>query len=542
MKKFFLPFSILVLAGLLRIGWLNVVPPSLSWDEVSLGYNAWSILKTGKDEFGNHLPMLFRAFDEFKLPGYIYLTVLSEAIFGLNEWGVRLPSAFFGTLTVIVFYFLLQELFDNSKTAIRNSLICSFLLAINPWHINFSRGAFETNLSLFFFLVGILFLFKSLKKPLFYLFASVFFVFSLATYYTARVTLPFVLFVFVIVFKKEVLNKKTIKFIILSLFIGILLLIPLIKETFFSEGGFARVSQVSIFVHNKTLVESYAQEIARQNNSLLARVFYNRRFAYFLTFAESYLKSFSPDFLFVNGVWMSGLFYLWEVITIPLGLVSVFSSANRWKWIILTWFFANPISGALSIGAPNAFRNLLNIPPMVIFSGLGVAKILDWISTKKLRLLSLTAFSFIVAFFFLDFCLLYFDYTPFRKALDLGDGYKQLAEVLKEKQKNYDRIWVTGDYWRPYIHLLFHLKYDPALFQKSGNVSGFSLFRFGKAKWDNEGLDLSQVNLSELKEGKTLFALSDNDYQNQLKKGTVFSSKTPLNGLIAKNVFWLLEL
>src|SRR3989344_6701054 len=91
---------IIVLAAILRFWHVTQTPPALYWDEVSLGYNAYSILKTARDEHGKFLPLTnFGAFGDYKPPAYIYATVPSIAVFGLNEFAVRFPSALFGTLT-----------------------------------------------------------------------------------------------------------------------------------------------------------------------------------------------------------------------------------------------------------------------------------------------------------------------------------------------------------------------------------------------------------------------------------------------------------
>src|SRR2546430_12052414 len=102
---------ILGLAFILRF--FGAVPPSLDWDETSLGYNAYSILKTGADEYGSRLPLSFRSFDDYKPPVYVYLTVPSVAVFGLTELAVRLPAAALGVVAVIAVYFFVLELLYN---------------------------------------------------------------------------------------------------------------------------------------------------------------------------------------------------------------------------------------------------------------------------------------------------------------------------------------------------------------------------------------------------------------------------------------------
>src|SRR3990167_9264559 len=119
MKKNFLIFLVLFLAFVLRFYHLNLTPPSLYWDEASLGYNAYSILKTARDEHNRFLPLTnFAAFGDYKPPGYIYLAVPTIAAFGLNDFSIRFPSAFFGVLTVLITYLLTKKLWKNEKIAI----------------------------------------------------------------------------------------------------------------------------------------------------------------------------------------------------------------------------------------------------------------------------------------------------------------------------------------------------------------------------------------------------------------------------------------
>src|SRR6266480_6259624 len=98
---------IILLAGLLRFYQLGVNPPSLTWDEVAWGYNAYSLGLDGKDEFGRFFPYDYlESFGDFKPPVYAYLDILPVKIFGLNEFATRFPSALFGTFTVVATFFL----------------------------------------------------------------------------------------------------------------------------------------------------------------------------------------------------------------------------------------------------------------------------------------------------------------------------------------------------------------------------------------------------------------------------------------------------
>src|SRR6476469_999965 len=99
--RHFLSFSLIaficifLLGSFLRFHNLASNPPGLNWDEVAFGYNAHSIIETGRDEYGQYYPIYFRSLDDYKLPVYVYMTVASEKIFGYTNFAVRFPSAFF---------------------------------------------------------------------------------------------------------------------------------------------------------------------------------------------------------------------------------------------------------------------------------------------------------------------------------------------------------------------------------------------------------------------------------------------------------------
>src|SRR3990170_6422178 len=152
--------AILLLCVILRLYKITKVPISLNWDEASNAYNAYSILNTAEDEYGNFLPLANRSFDDYKPPAYMYFTVPTVWIFGLSEFAARLPSAIFGVLTCITIFFLAKKLTNSNAI----SYTSFFLLSITPWHIQFSRAGFEANVGLFFVVSGLTFLLYSISK------------------------------------------------------------------------------------------------------------------------------------------------------------------------------------------------------------------------------------------------------------------------------------------------------------------------------------------------------------------------------------------
>ena len=109
LRKKLLLLSVLVLASFLRLFCLGGYP-SLNADEAAIGYNAWSLIQTGKDEHGNSWPIHFKSFGDFKPGGYFYIVLPFVKLLGLNEWAVRLPSALMATATIYLVY-LLAKLF-----------------------------------------------------------------------------------------------------------------------------------------------------------------------------------------------------------------------------------------------------------------------------------------------------------------------------------------------------------------------------------------------------------------------------------------------
>src|SRR3989339_722706 len=116
---------VLALGFLLRIAFLGSVPAGFTPDEASQGYAAYSLLKTGKDEWGIGWPIAsFRAFADYRAPLQTYLIIPTVAVFGLNEFAVRLPSAITGTLAVLAIFLLVGFLFPDRK---KIPLIAAFL-------------------------------------------------------------------------------------------------------------------------------------------------------------------------------------------------------------------------------------------------------------------------------------------------------------------------------------------------------------------------------------------------------------------------------
>ena len=135
MKKYF--FSILLIlilsvAIFLRVYNLNQAPPGVWYDEAYNGLDAIKAMETG--DYKIFYP------ENYGREGlYINILAISFKIFGVNNFALRFPSAFFGILTIVGFYFLLKNLKLNKTTI----LLGIFTLTTSFYHLNFSRIAFR---------------------------------------------------------------------------------------------------------------------------------------------------------------------------------------------------------------------------------------------------------------------------------------------------------------------------------------------------------------------------------------------------------------
>ncbi len=214
-------FLLIIVGGCLRLFFLDQFPPSPNWDEVSLGYNAYSILLTGHDEWGVRLPTIFRAFGDYKLPGFIYLLTPLIQILGLSTFSIRLLSGVSGLFNIFLIFFISHHFTKKYWIAI----LSAFIMCVSPWSFFVSRVALEANLGLFLFLLGLSLLISKRLLP-----AILFLGLSAWTYNSFRIFTP----LFIILY--SVFNYHKIKISILHYSLFIILFIPIFIQLLSSSG------------------------------------------------------------------------------------------------------------------------------------------------------------------------------------------------------------------------------------------------------------------------------------------------------------------
>lgn len=496
----YLLFSIAALAFLLRVVFLDTYPVSVSWDEAAIGYNAYSILKTGKDEYGHQFPVLFQSFNDYKLPGYVYSVALSEMVFGLGPFAVRFPSAVYGTLTVFAFFFLVRELVksiekpEKAHYSAYVPYLAAFMLAISPWHIQFSRGGYEANGQLFFLTLGFYFLLKAIQVPRYYYGAALVLGISFYFYYTTRILTPLLGILFLVLFYKEVCSS--LRTVLISALVFIVVLLPLIPHLIGDSN--TRVTTVSIFNDNNPQYP-YTQELARNPDSIISKLLYNRRYGIVHQFLENYARNNSFEYLFVNGdlyprhdIFGIGMLYVWEWPFVLLGLFVLVKLKSRIKWFFVGWLVFGAIPASLTTGAPHALRTLSTLPAFLLLTALGLWQLLEWLHKKPLwRWVGSAVVVFIACVFLVQYLFFYYDVSMRKYATDWGDGHKQLVQYISSVEDNYDEIHVSGTFFKPYIYFLFYKKYDPARYQaEMESDKKFSKYIFYPADWEDSGKSL----------------------------------------------------
>ncbi len=521
MSKKILLFLILiiVLASGLRLWELGKVPSSPDWDEVALGYNAYSIMQTGRDEYGKFLPIILRSFDDYKPALYAYLTIPSISIFGLNVTAVRLPSAVFGILTILAVFFLVKELFKKENIA----LLTSFLLAISPWHIQFSRVAFEANVGVALNVFGILFFLKAFKKPWFLLLSSLIWGLSLHIYQSEKVFVPLLIGILLLSFRKEFLAIGK-KYIYTALIIFVIISMPLIHFTLTNKDALSRAKGVSIF-SNTSIIEANTEKIARDgmNNDILGLVLDNRRVEFAKYIVGGYLAHLDLNWLFIKGDIARhhapgmGLMYLVELPFLLIGIYSlVFGKFGKTtKMFIVLWFLIVPIPASVTNDVPHAVRAINFLPVLQILTAIGVIYVLEKISNFQIRYLIFSLFFILFIFNFIYYLNQYFVQQNYFHARYWQYGYEGIVGNIVSTKKNYNKIIVsnTGTMDQSYMFFLFYLKYDPHKYLSEGGTLTGSIE--GKNKFAN--FEFRKFNYYEEKESNILLIGSPFDFQEEFR-------------------------
>ncbi len=459
-------FAILVLASILRLPLLSNHPIGFTPDEASFGYDAYSILKTGKDQWGESFPLTLRSFGDSKLPLYTYLTIPSVAIFGLNEFSTRLPNAIIGILAVLATYLMTRELFKKENLA----LFAALLLAISPWHVALSRGAFEANLTVFFMSMGVwLFLIER------YFLSSLLFGLNIFSYHSARMITPLIIG-FLLVANKNKFNfrKNIVSVLFFVVFFGVAVFQVL-------NGGSSRAADVTIFNPTDKWMGVYNKRYEAVFDGMpnaLAKIFSNKITYLFDQISNSYSTYLSPQFLFTLGPSEStygmltghGVLYLIEAIFIITFIWFLFRDGWKDKNLIFIcfWILISIIPASLTKGPGYAGnRAAIMMPAIQVLSAFGAILLYEILikkfNKKMINILYISVLTLSLIFFIQEYL--------YRQSRDGAEGMlygrREMMDTIKEIGENYKTIIISRSLSEPQIYVAFYTKYDPRLHQQA---------------------------------------------------------------------------
>lgn len=489
MKKFdykkFVLILIIALGFFLRIFRISYAPPSLNWDEAAIGYNAYSILKTGKDEYGYRMPLSFRSFDDFKPPIYSYLTTISIMLFGLNELSTRLVAIIAGTVSIFLVYLIGKKLFGQKA-----AIFAAAFMAIQPWSVHFSRAAFEATVALPITLLGVYFLLVAQSKNSFkmLLFSLAFTIIATYAYYANRALfIPSIAIILYfgrnIIKGKDKIKKTIITILIFSLPIMWLML---------AGGGLKRFNHTSIF------------SILGNFDGSFFSLTKNKLYFIAKNITARYLSYFSPANLFVRGtpepiqqIHGFSVFFPIQFIFILIG--SYYLAKNYKKYpIFLIFLFLFPTPAAITWNWFSEVRVLPFFAFLTIIAGHGLNQLISLLS-KKSKLLSVVTLSGLGIIFLNSFAVLLttlFLYIPYAEKGDWQFGFREIMNEIKPYYENYDQVILETGHAQPHIFTLFYLQYNPAKYQESIGCPDcvpiprfnwdFGNFKFRKIYWPED--------------------------------------------------------
>ncbi len=440
--------AILLLAAALRFPELERVPPPFNVDEACNAYDAYAILRTGRDQWGRPWPITFRAFNDYRRPATIYAAVPFVALFGLTIFAIRAAAALWGWLCVLFVHRLARDMFGRSA-----GLSAALMLALSPWHITFSRVGLEASgpmLTVLTLALWSLWRWHRTHRRRWLTASAASFALTFYTYTTMQAFIPLLLGVMAVIFRRELWAHRA-DVLRATLLLGLLVL-PLVVALTTTPATWNRLHAVTVLRPDVPLAEGM-RRIVRQ-----------------------WLGHFSPVYLFLRGDAQPvhhdqgfGMLYWADALFLLLGIRALF----RWKRdrkavaILVAWLILGPVPAALTVedmGTPHAMRGLAILPAWSLLSGLGLAS-LGEVRHVRLRAVLIGALLGALAWNARLVLHHYFTVYPVEAARAFEYGLREAMAYVAEHEAEYETIVLTDWISQPHIFAVFFLRYDPRLFQ-----------------------------------------------------------------------------
>lgn len=437
-KEEILLFFIFMLGAFARIVAIEKFPNALNVDEASSGYDAYSLMKWGKDRGGNSYPVYLYAWGSGQSVLYSYLMIPIIAIMGLTEYSIRLPMAITGTISLYVFYYLIKNIFNSKKYGI----ISTAFFAVCPWHIMKCRWGMECNIFPDLILLASLLLILGLKKKntIFQILAFIVLAISSYSYGTSYLFLPvFVLIALVyLIQKKELSIKKSIIYLLIMFVLCIPIILYIAINTFNLEQ--IAIGKITI---PKLLINRYDE---------VSTVFSGNIFENCVNNLLETLKILiiQNDKLEWNAIPQYGLFYLISIVFFIIGLRACIKKykENNLNQIMNIWM----ISAIILCAFCEANINRINIImiPCIYYISVGLSEFL-----MKYKQMTICIF-IIYAVLFIEFIYSYTN-KDYNKYYTFASGIEEVVDYCKQHDSN---VYCMYSFKEPFIYFMFYGQED----------------------------------------------------------------------------------
>ncbi len=452
----------------LRVVRLDRSPPGLAQDEACNGYDAYSILETGRDQHGNFMPLVMQGFNDYRMPLFDYSLVPFVAAFGLKPASVRLCAAMWGVVDVAAIALLAGVLLGWPGAA-----IAALLVAFSPWHLPISRFAIATATgsatvdlamaSFFLWLIG--------RKGRWLLLSGLFFGLSLYSYPITKAFVPLMIGWLALFYWRDLMRSARTAAIAMSLVV--LLALP----------------QGVMLLRHAAAMQARFMDTTVFNSGGSTRDHLN-------LFGSGFASYFSPSYLFLDGDANPtrldppgfGELLPEQSLLLALGLIAILSVRRRkLALLLLGWIVLGTLPAAMLVPSPHSLHDVLAFAPLVLLSALGFVALLEfdfpYPSFKVAAAVAIVAAAIVHGS---QFVRVYFGDYPVLVGPDFTYGMDQVVRELEKYGDQRPRVFLTP-VDQGYIYVLFFRPYPPALFQRTpvtredglfGRVLGFDRYLF----------------------------------------------------------------
>jgi 4-amino-4-deoxy-L-arabinose transferase-like glycosyltransferase len=453
---------ILITAGglILRTYSLGDLPAGFFCDEAGLGYNSYLLADSGRDETNQFLPLYVWSFRvSYKNPVFIYSSIPLISTLGLNELAVRLTSALYGTATIVALFFAGRALMGSWA-----GLLAALFIAVCPWHLHFSRIAFELITFPFFFVAGLACLTRYTRGRKSLPAAMILLGFCLYTYAIAKLFVFLFLIAFALLHHRVLLRRwreSLLAFVVLVLAVAPVIIFDLSNPQ--RAGAYFRAT--TIIRPDRSPVEIAGQLVS------------------------NYQAFLSPGFLFRQGDYIArhavqrhGELYTFFAPLLIIGALSAVFRRDRAPLLVLAWLLLYPIGPSLMTEIPSASRGIIGAPAFCMLAALGggaLLRLVPQLTSRRalawfLQIMLLTAGGFFLAPQVHHYWRIYTtDYPQYSAKYYYGFqfGHREVVRYFLDHRDEYDQmILSTTDNNQPQSFLLFYSAFPPDLYHSGGEA------------------------------------------------------------------------